>query len=133
MLQHQKLTSDRHFSGSSMLGCNTKFFSEKVNLTEFLQNIVGEKFANFYTVEFTLTLFWQKFRETTAFTNDLLNTVCRLQICNSSSNWKKNMFHKNFVKTLNIPSHSVENRSILRSCFFAQKLEIFRQNDSKMR
>ena len=30
-------------------------------------------------------------------------------------------------------SHSVENRSILRSCFFAQKLEIFRQNDTKMR
>ena len=27
-----------------------KFFSEKVNLTEFLQNIVGDKFANFHTV-----------------------------------------------------------------------------------
>ena len=27
------------------------FFSEKVNLTEFLQNIVGGKLANFNTVE----------------------------------------------------------------------------------
>ena len=29
----------------------TRLFSEKVNLTEFLQKIVGEKFANFHTVD----------------------------------------------------------------------------------
>ena len=43
--------------------------------------------------------------------------------------FEKNRESDGFAKEI----HSVENRSILRSCFFAQKLEIFRQNDTKMR
>ena len=101
----RKISSNRLFS---------IFFSKNVSFTKFFQKYVTVNFRNFHTVyylftvwklrKFTLTHFWQKFRETNVFTIEITKELFSREKNSLRENfaffhtvaW---LFHKTYVKS----------------------------------